>query len=130
MSNHTISDFVAKLNVARRTRLKTIMVFPFSVVLQLLQIFETLGIIRGYHIIEQGYAEVMLKYNRSKPAFTNIIVVSTPGRRSYVTILELYKLKDRYPSEIFVVSTTKGLKLDIDCLKEQLGGEVILRISV
>jgi ribosomal protein S8 len=72
----------------------------------------------------------MLKYQRSKCAITDIKVFSTPGRRLYATILDLYKLKDRYPNEIFVLSTCDGVKLDIDCIKQGLGGLVILKITV
>jgi small subunit ribosomal protein S8 len=129
MPNYTISDFISKLNVARKNRSKTIMTKPYRIVFELLAILESLGAIRGYHVVDDNSIEVVLKYDRTKMAFTDIKVVSTPGRRIYVSILELYKLKDRYPSEIFVLSTSEGLKLDIDCLRERLGGLVLLKIS-
>jgi small subunit ribosomal protein S8 len=129
MFNYTISDFISKLNIARKNRLRTIITRPSRMVFELLGILENLGAIRGYHIVEDSVVEVVLKYSRTRMAFTDIKVVSTPGRRIYVSVLELYKLKDRYPSEIFVLSTSEGLKLDIECIKEQLGGLVILRIS-
>jgi len=129
MPNYTISDFISKLNVARKNRSKTIMTKPSRMVFELLGVLESLGAIRGYHVVDDNSIEIVLKYDRTKMAFTNIKVVSTPGRRIYVPVLELYKLKDRYPSEIFVLSTSEGLKLDIDCLKEQIGGLVLLKIS-
>jgi len=130
MNNYTISDFISKLNIARRGRLKTIIVRPSRMVFELLKIFENLGIIRGYYIIDESCVEIMLKYQHSKCVFTNIKVVSTPSRRLYANLLKLYKIKDRHPSEIFILSTCYGLKLDIDCLKDRQGGLILLRIAV
>jgi small subunit ribosomal protein S8 len=129
MTNYTISDFISKLNIARRNHLKTIIIKPSRIVFELLKVLENLGTIRGYHMLDEFAVEVVFKYDQGKTVFTNIKVVSTPGRRLYLSILELYKLKDRYPNEIFILSTSHGLKLDIDCFKEQLGGLVLLRIS-
>ena len=129
MPNYIISDFISKLNIARKNRLKTIMTRPSRMIFELLGILESLGAIRGYHAVDDAFVEIVLKYSRSRMAFTDIKVVSTPGRRIYVSVLELYKLKDRYPSEIFVLSTSDGLKLDIDCVKEQIGGLLLLRVS-
>lgn len=130
MNNYTISDFISKLNIARRGRLKTIIVRPSRMVFELLKIFENLGIIRGYYIIDENCVEIMLKYQYSKCVFTNIKVVSTPSRRLYANLLKLYKIKDRYPSEIFILSTCYGLKLDIDCIKDRQGGLILLKIAV
>jgi ribosomal protein S8 len=130
MNNYTISDFISKLNIARRGRLKTIIVRPSRIVFELLKIFESLGVIRGYHIIDESCVEIMLKYQYSKCVFTNMKVVSTPSRRLYASVLQLHKIKDRHPSEIFILSTCYGLKLDIDCLKERQGGLVVLKIAV
>jgi len=129
MTNYTISDLISKLNIARKKRSRTIMTKPSRMVFELLEILESLGAIRGYHIAGDSLIEVVLKYDRSKMAFTDVKAVSTPGKRVYVSALELYKLKDRYPNEIFVLSTSEGLKLDIDCLREQIGGLIIIKVS-
>jgi small subunit ribosomal protein S8 len=129
MTNYTISDLIAKLNIARKNRSKTVMTEPSAMVFELLGILESLGSIRGYHVFGDNVVEIVLKYDRTKMAFTDLKVISTPGRRVYISVLELYKLKDRYPNEIFVLSTSAGLKLDVDCLREQIGGLIILRIS-
>jgi ribosomal protein S8 len=130
MNNYTVSDFISKLNIARRGRLKTIIVRPSRIIFELLKIFESLGIIRGYHIIDESCVEIMLKYQYSKCVFTDIKVVSTPGRKIYASLLKLHKIKDRYPSQIYVLSTCYGLKLDIDCIKDGQGGMVLLKIGL
>lgn len=130
MPNYIISDFISRLNIAKKNKLKTIILTPSKVVLELLQIFENLGIIRGYIVNEDYKVEVMLRYSRSRCAFQHLTVISTPGRRIYVDLLNLHKYKEKYCSDVLLLSTSKGLMLDIDCQKYKLGGLLLLRISV
>ena len=130
MTNYILSDFISRLNVARKNKLKTIIIKPSKIILELLKIFESLGIIRGYFITNNYKIEVFLKYNRSKCVFTNLKVLSKPSKRIYVDLENLHKLKEKYPSDILLLSTSNGLMLDIECLKKKRGGLVLLRISV
>lgn len=128
MYNYTLSDFIARLNVAKRKHLKTIIIKPSNLVFTLLKIFEEIGIIRGYEVLEDYNIEVFLKYSSSRCAFNNLIVISKPSRRIYVDLLKLHKIKEKYASNILILSTDSGFMLDIDCLKKRKGGLVLLRI--
>jgi len=130
MVNYTISDFIAKLNIARRNRLKTLIIRPTKIVLELLDSFERLGVIRGYIVNEEQKVEIMLRYHRSKCAFTHLIVTSKPSRRIYVDMLGLRRFKEKYSSDVLLLSTSKGLMFDHNCQKENVGGLLLLRISV
>jgi ribosomal protein S8 len=130
MPNYIISDFISRLNIAKKNKLKTIILAPSKVVLELLKIFEDLGIIRGYLVTENYKVEVMLRYNRSRCAFQHLTVMSTPGKRIYVDLLNLHKYKEKYCSDVLLLSTSKGLMLDVDCQKYKQGGLLLLRISV
>lgn len=128
MFNHTLSDFIARLNVARQKHLKTIRIRPTNVAFPLLKIFEEIGIIRGYSILDTNEIEVLMKYQSSKCAFQRLIVISKPSRRIHVDMLKLYKLKELNSDSLLILSTSKGYKLDVDCLKENRGGVVLVRI--
>jgi ribosomal protein S8 len=128
MYNYTLSDFISRLNIAKRKHLKTIIIKPSNLVFSLLKIFEELGIIRGYSLLDNYKIEVYLKYHSSRCAFQNLIVVSKPSKRIYVNMLKLYKMKEFYASNILILSTDKGLMLDVNCLKYKKGGLVLLRI--
>ena len=130
MPNYIISDFISRLNIAKKNKLKKIILTPSKVVLELLKIFENLGIIRGYIVNEDYKVEVMLRYSRSRCAFQHLTVISTPGRRIYVDLLNLHKYKEKYCSDVLLLSTSKGLMLDVDCHKYRQGGLLLLRISV
>jgi len=128
MYNYTLSDFISRLNVAKRKHLKTIIINPSNLVLSLLKIFEEVGIIRGYTLLDNYKIEVYLKYYNSRCAFSNLIVISKPSKRIYVDMLRLHKMKEFYASNMLVLSTDKGFELDVDCLKNRRGGLVLLRI--
>lgn len=128
MYNYTLSDFIARLNVAKRKHLKTIIIKPSNLVFTLLKIFEEVGIIRGYEILDDYKIEVYLKYNNSRCAFHNLVVVSKPSRRIYVDLLKLHKMKEKYAGNLLILSTDLGFMLDVDCLKNGKGGLVLLRI--
>lgn len=129
MNNYLLSDFVARLNVAKRKHFKTIRIKPSNITFSLLRIFEELGIIRGYFILETYEIEILLKYTSSRCAFSKIEVISKPSKRIYVDLLNLNKLKERNAGSILILSTSKGYMLDIECLKERLGGVVFLKIN-
>ena len=108
--------------------LKTIIIKPSNVVFSLLKIFEDIGIIRGYFILEDYNIEVLLKYGNSRCEFTDLKVVSKPSKRIYVDMLRLNKFKEIYASNILIISTNEGIMLDIDCLKRNIGGVLLLRV--
>lgn len=129
MNNYLLADFVARLNVAKRKHFKTIRIKPSNIIFSLLRIFEELGIIRGYFILETYEIEILLKYTSSRCAFSEIEVISKPSKRIYVDLLNLNKLKEKNAGSILILSTSKGYMLDIECLKEHLGGVVFLKIN-
>jgi ribosomal protein S8 len=128
--NYTLADFIARLNVAKRKHLKTIIIRPSNLAFSLLKIFEDLGIIRSYSILENSNIEILLKYNNSRSAFTDIKVVSKPSKRIYVNMLKLHKIKEIYAGNILILSTSNGFMLDIECLKQNKGGIILLRIVI
>jgi len=129
MSNYILSDFIARLNVAKRKHLKTIRIKPSNIVFNLLRIFEEIGIIRGYFVLDTYEIEVLMKYSRSRCAFSNLKVISKPSKRIYVDMLKLYKLKELHTGSVLILSTSKGYMLDINCFKECQGGVVLLKIN-
>jgi len=129
MVNYQISDFIARINIARKTRTKTILVTSTKVNLKLLVIFEELGIITGYHILDDK-TEVIMKYYQGRSVIINLTVLSKPSRRIYVSLLGLHKFKEKYSSDIMILSTSKGIMLDIECIKKKRSGLLLLRISL
>ena len=90
------------------------------------EILKREGYIENYRKIEdnkQGILRIYLKYEKNRPAITQIKRISKPGRRVYVT-------KDKVPQVlqgygIAILTTSKGVLTDKEARKLGVGGEVI-----
>lgn len=59
-------------------------------------------------------------------AFTELTRVSKPGRRVYVSSVDIPKVKQG--RGIVLVSTSKGVMTGAEAVKQKLGGEVLLKV--
>ena len=75
----------------------------------------------------QGWLDIVLKYDITN---TNVIrglrKVSTPGKRKYVSCTAMPKVLDG--AGIAILSTSRGILTDQQCLQEGVGGEVLCYI--
>jgi len=67
-----------------------------------------------------------LTYLNKTPKFTDLEIVSKPGKRVYVSHRKLPKVLAGLG--ISVVSTPKGIMSDKEARKKKLGGELICKI--
>jgi len=117
-------------NMAIRGHYKSIKIEQNFYNTKILLLFEELGLIRGLKIIEnQEKIEIFLKYKGSRSVVHQIKMISKSSRRVYVDIIRLIKLKERNSSCLYILSTNKGLKLDSECLINNMGGEVLMRVD-
>jgi ribosomal protein S8 len=131
MKNSIIPLFLAKINAARKGHFISIKVEQCSVILHLLNMFYEVGIIRGYQIVpDENKIKVIFKYvTGGINIFNEISLVSRPGKRVYVDMLSLYKLKERGGGTVvYIISTSNGILFDSECLIRRIGGEVLIKI--
>jgi len=67
-----------------------------------------------------------LKYQGKRPAIEEVKRISKPGVRIYAKAGEIPKVK--YGFGITIVSTSKGIMIDSQAKKKNLGGEVICQV--
>lgn len=132
MNNCTISKFLSTLNVARKNYFISVKVEYTKINLKLLSMFEDLGIIRGFLIIDnENKIKVFLKYKTGgRNVIINIEQVSKFSKRIYVDILKLKKMKEKHSTVIYIISTINGLVFDFECFEKKIGGEVLLKITI
>ena len=58
--------------------------------------------------------------------FTEIVRMSTPGRRFYTSVKDIPKIKNG--RGLVLVSTSKGVMSGFEAAKQRLGGEVICKV--
>lgn len=90
-------------------------------------------------MVEQGYLtsytreaakpqdtlKLSLRYVKGKPALTNVVRLSKPGRRLYQPADKLPKVLGGYG--ISVISTSKGVLTDKQAREAGIGGEVLFK---
>jgi small subunit ribosomal protein S8 len=76
---------------------------------------------------KSGEITLMLKYGPNRePAISEIRRVSRPGLRKYVPSAEIPRVLNGMG--IAIVSTSKGIMVDRECRKQNVGGELICTI--
>lgn len=70
--------------------------------------------------------EITLKYIEKTPAISGLKRISKPGRRIYLPVKKIKKVKSGYG--LAIISTSKGLMTDKEARKQKLGGEVICEV--
>jgi ribosomal protein S8 len=121
------------MRVASRQHLKSIKMTKSKFILEILGLLHKEGFIRGFIVLRnEDSILIYLKYNKNKPCYYDIYLISKPGKRVYWS-LNLMSLN--YSANTFggfyVVSTSRGLLTSTDCLLHQnISGEVLLKVKV
>jgi small subunit ribosomal protein S8 len=86
------------------------------------------GYIRDFRVDQgerpQGLLDITLKYDGlNTSVIRGLKKISTPGKRRYVSCKEMPKVLDG--AGIAILSTSRGMLTDQQCLAENVGGEVL-----
>ena len=130
MNNSDLAKFLTTLNVARKGYFKSTIVQNSRLVLLLVEILNDYGIIRGYYINKNNdnKIKVFFKFREGSPIIFEIKQISKESKRVYVNLIELYKLKNKCGKVFYILTTPKGIMSDEECLRQQTGGEVLLKV--
>lgn len=132
--NDCIGDMIIRIKNAQKIKLRETNMFPFLSKndIGILKILYNEGYLRGYtqsfDILKQkNVITVLLKYNlRGEPIIRNIVKISTPGRRIYLSTKTLWQAQST--TGLYILSTTKGYLTDIEARRLNVGGELLLGI--
>lgn len=92
-----------------------------------LEILGFLGFCLFHHNLKN--LKVFLSFiNNSKRNFTTIVQFSNNFHKKFYNFKELTQLKKDFPTGIFLFSTSKGIFSDTFCIKNKIGGILLLWI--
>ena len=130
MNISSISKLLSKLNIARQCHFISLKISLNNINLRLLEKFYELGVIRGYNVrVNENCIKVFFKYTIGGKGFViKFSQVSTNGKRVYVDLIGLLKLKELSSNTIYLLSTDVGFLFDYECIMQKKGGEVIIKI--
>ncbi len=132
MSTHDpISDLITRIRNAQM-RAKSKVSTPGSKMrANVLEVLKTEGYIRGYASVEHASGrnelEIELKYFDGEPVIREIERVSKPGRRVYVSVKNIPRVANGLG--VSILSTPKGVMSDAEARTQNVGGEILCRVS-
>ena len=125
-----IADLLTRIRNANQLKYKEVLVPTSKLKVEIANILKNEGYINGYKIVSTDNGSMMnieLKYGAKKErVITGLKRISKPG-------LRVYAKKEEIPTVlnglgIAIISTSKGLMVDREARKANLGGEVLAYI--
>jgi small subunit ribosomal protein S8 len=130
MHTDQIADMFTRIRNAIHAKRKTVTIPASGIKKEITRILFENYFISKYAFVDdtvQGEIKILLKYTDTlQNAIQGIERVSTPGRRSYVTVTAMPKVLSGMG--VCIVSTSKGLMTDRDCRKMNIGGELLGKV--
>lgn len=127
MIQDPIADMLTRIKNGYMARKKTVLVpqskFKFALA-QTLKAYRFVGDISASD--DRRTLTIHLMYPQGKPAVTQVVRMSKPGLRRYMSVIDLGGV--RQGLGYLIISTPKGVMTHIQAKKERLGGEVICKI--
>jgi small subunit ribosomal protein S8 len=128
MMTDPIADMLTRLRNAIAARHERAQMPSSRMKEALARILKSEGYIRDFTIDKaahlQGLLEIELKYDVTNTSvIQGLRKISTPGKRRYVSCKAMPKVLDG--AGIAIVSTSKGLLTDQQCMAESVGGELL-----
>mgnify|MGYP005725392527 CR=1 FL=1 len=123
-----IADFLTRIRNAIQANHRTVDIPASNVKKKMAHILYEYKFIRNYIVIDdgvQGIIRIFLKYIHptGQPVIHELKRVSKPGRRYYVGVEELPRVKNNIG--IAILSTSKGIITERQARRENVGGEVL-----
>lgn len=129
MVTDPISDLLVRIQNALRRRHESVSMPASRLKRELLRVLQNEGYIQSVQAdMADGHPvlKVQLRYVDEVPVVTGMQRVSKPGRRVYVGIKDIPRVKNGIG--VAILSTSKGLMTDQESRRAGLGGEVLCSV--
>ena len=154
----SLSNFFSHLKNAQKNHILIIEHSKSKVILSILKTLQECGYIRGYRLNKTKALdiktnnfestqkiEILLKYKNQKPAINQILRISKPSKRIYLSVRKLINSPIKQKSTlkqlnaninplifmkgIYILSTSKGIMSHLTAFRLNIGGEVLCHVS-
>ena len=128
MMTDPIADMLTRIRNALAARHERVQIPASHMKQEIARVLKEEGYIFDFHVDKaghpQGFLDITLKYNvMNMSVIQGLRKISTPGKRQYVSCKEMPKVLNG--AGIAIISTSRGLLTDQQCLAENVGGEVL-----
>ncbi|PIP02082.1 MAG: 30S ribosomal protein S8 [Zetaproteobacteria bacterium CG12_big_fil_rev_8_21_14_0_65_54_13] len=125
-----IADMLTRIRNAQMAGIERIEMPASKVLLAMAELLKDegyLGAVKAYNHKGHRFLRVTLRYDEdAKPIIHEIKRISKSGRRVYVGVDELPRVKNGYG--VALISTSKGIMTDRTARTAQMGGEVLCTV--
>jgi small subunit ribosomal protein S8 len=123
-----IADMLTRIRNALAARHERVQIPASRMKQEIARVLKEEGYILDFHVDKaahpQGLLDITLKYDvMNISVIQGLRKISTPGKRQYVSCKKMPKVLDGAGTAI--LSTSRGLLTDQQCLAENVGGEVL-----
>ena len=128
--NDPLGDLLTRIRNAQRRGRSTVQSPSSKLRAHVLEVLQREGYIRGFTEVEKDgrkELDIELKYYDGSPVISEIRRVSKPGRRVYSAVRDLPLVRNGLG--ISVLSTPKGVMSDNEARTQNVGGEILCRVS-
>jgi small subunit ribosomal protein S8 len=128
MMTDPIADMLTRIRNALAARHERVQMPASRMKQEIARVLKEEGYILDFHLDKaahpQGLLDITLKYDvMNMSVIQGLRKISTPGKRQYVSCKQMPKVLDG--AGIAIISTSRGLLTDQQCLAENVGGEVL-----
>ncbi|MGE3541736.1 MAG: 30S ribosomal protein S8 [Candidatus Tectimicrobiota bacterium] len=128
MMTDPVADMLTRIRNALAARHERVRIPASRTKMEIARVLKDEGYIRGFSLdtttAPQNWLSVELKYDRANMSvIQGVKKISTPGKRHYVACKKIPKVLDGIG--IAILSTSRGILTDQQCLAENVGGEIL-----
>lgn len=128
--NYQLANALSKIKNGQKAYIPHVYIVHTKLSATVVELLCREGVISGYSLENNNrpnQIRIDLKYFRGLPVIKDIECISRPGKRIYKSVKEISNYNSI--SSVFVISTVKGILSDREALLQNVGGEVLCRIS-
>jgi small subunit ribosomal protein S8 len=128
--NDPLGDLLTRIRNAQRRGRSTVQSPSSKLRTHVLEVLQREGYIRGFSETERDgrrELDIELKYYDGAPVISDIQRISKPGRRVYSAVRDIPLVRNGLG--ISVLSTPKGVMSDNEARTQNVGGEILCRVS-
>ncbi len=126
MMTDPISDMLARIRNAGRAGHKRVDMPVSKLKVEIARILRDSHFVHDYKVLDDGRHGVLrlyLKYYQDRPVIRDLKRVSRPGRRRYVGVSDIPRVRNGLG--IAILSTSRGVMTDREARGHNVGGELL-----
>ena len=125
-----LGDMLTRIRNGQQAKKDSVLTPASTLRVRVLDVLQREGYIRGFTEVEKDgrkELDIELKYYDGSPVISEIRRISKPGRRVYSAVRDLPLVRNGLG--ISVLSTPKGVMSDAEARTQNVGGEILCRVS-